>query len=151
MNVSNDLALMTEGQFQNQVGELLDQYKWNHYHVVDSTKDERGFPDVVAWRSDHSQALFFELKRQPLPNAILSVDGQVIAKARFAEITADQMAVLQSMPPSATILFPSDLDRLQEALRYYRDGSKGYIWVLLTATRRRIFEPEAHRIKVVAK
>lgn len=59
---------MSEEQLQDQVTELADRMGWNWYHVHDSRRDRRGWPDLVLCRPP--RLLIRELKRegeQPTP------------------------------------------------------------------------------------
>lgn len=52
--------MISEAQFQRQITDLADLYKWRWHHNADSRRAGAGWPDLVL--VGHGRALFLELK-----------------------------------------------------------------------------------------
>lgn len=103
------LPHITEKAFLAQVVELARLCGWEHFHVFDSRKSDRGWPDLVLWRPPRSPELigigkiiFAELKQEG--KSTTAIQDRTIRQ-------------LRSCGCEVHVWVPSMFDELAEVLR----------------------------------
>ena len=90
---------MTEREFQQTVIDMARLLQWKVYHVYDSRRSEPGFPDLVLVRD---RIVYLELKTEA---------------GRVSPEQAAWIAALNAAGGTAMVVRPSDLPRIEEALK----------------------------------
>jgi len=100
--VGVDPATMGEKAFQARVVELAEANGWDWFHVYNSRRSRKGFPDLLLWKDDRA-VIYAELKK------------------RTGKTSAEQDGVLgglrRALGTRVFVWRPADLPQIERVLR----------------------------------